>query len=173
MNNRIFKFLDTPGHASHHFCILDHDSHSFFTGDTLGVAYQQLRDETHAFVMPTTTPVQFNPQALHNSIDKVMAFAPDWLYYTHYSALQPSARIIAGLHEQIDDFVRLTEKAAQATTEEGFEEKLARDLTDYLLRRASNELPSLSEETIYQWVNLDATLDAQGLAFWWLHRRAA
>jgi glyoxylase-like metal-dependent hydrolase (beta-lactamase superfamily II) len=171
LGHRTFKFIDTPGHASHHFCILDKTTHSFFTGDTLGVAYQILRDPEHAFVMPTTTPVQFNPQALHNSIDKVMAYQPDWLYYTHYSALQPSSRIIAGLHEQIDDFVSLTENAAQQGSDEDLEKRIGRDLFDYLVRRASNELETVDPEIIKQWVGLDAELDAQGLAFWWLHKR--
>ena len=170
--NRPLTFIDTPGHASHHHCIIDQQTNSVFTGDTVGVAYRALRNESHAFVMPTTTPVQFNPEALHASIDKVMAYNPSTLYLTHYSALSPTAQIIAGLHEQIDDYVMLTQQAAE-NDDEDLETTLSASIKDYLIRRCQNELPDLSTETIEQWLSLDANLNAQGLAFWWQYKRAA
>jgi len=170
LENREFCFIDTPGHANHHHCIIDKETNSIFTGDTLGIAYQALRDPDHAFVMPTTTPVQFNPEALHQSIDKVMSYQPEWLYYTHYSALKPSAQNIAGLHEQIDDYVMLTQQTADSDAD-NFASKLGIELHQYLMRRAENELSSVSHETIKHWTKMDALLNAQGLAFWWQHRR--
>ena len=172
LGTRELEFLDTPGHASHHYCIIDRLTNSVFTGDTLGVAYQTLRDPDHAFVMPTTTPVQFNPVALHDSIDKVMARQPSCLYYTHYSALKPSAQNIAGLHEQIDDFTRLTAQCAESHVEAGgsLEKELTKRLTEYIVRRAQNELSSVDDQVIIDWVTLDTNLNAQGLAFWWQHK---
>ncbi|NND81097.1 MAG: MBL fold metallo-hydrolase [Gammaproteobacteria bacterium] len=168
---RPLQFIDSPGHASHHHCIIDQQSNSIFTGDTLGVGYRALRNDEHAFVAATTTPVQFNPVALHKSIDRVMSYEPEHLYLTHYSHVTPSARIVAGLHEQIDDFVALTEQAAEAG--DAFEAQLASLLHDYLVRRCLNELPGLDPETAKHWLKLDADLNAQGLAFWWQYRRAA
>ena len=170
-NGRALTFIDTPGHASHHHCIIDAQTQSIFTGDTLGVGYRILRNEQHAYLSPTTTPVQFNPEALHQSIDKVMSYDPAQLYLTHYSQVTPSSRIIAGLHEQIDDFVALTEQASQ--DEENFEGNLSKLIEDYMVRRCMNELPEISEATARQWLSLDAGLSAQGLAFWWQYRRAA
>ncbi len=168
---RKLTFIDSPGHANHHHCIIDEQTNSIFTGDTLGVCYRALRDEHHSFVMPTTTPVQFNPDALHKSIDRVMSYTPSTLYLTHYSAVTPSARIIAGLHEQIDDYVMLTQKAADTTQE--FEANLAKELNEYLVRRCVNELDGVDEQTARHWIKLDADLNAQGLAFWWKHKRLA
>ncbi len=168
---RKLTFIDSPGHANHHHCIIDEQTNSIFTGDTLGVCYRALRDEHHSFVMPTTTPVQFNPDALHKSIDRVMSYTPSTLYLTHYSAVTPSARIIAGLHEQIDDYVMLTQKAADTTQE--FEANLAKELNEYLVRRCVNELDGVDEQTARHWIKLDADLNAQGLAFWWKHKRVA
>jgi glyoxylase-like metal-dependent hydrolase (beta-lactamase superfamily II) len=165
---RPLKFIDTPGHANHHHCVIDAQTNSIFTGDTLGVGYRALRDGDKAFVVPTTTPVQFNPQALHASIDKVMSYKPQWLYLTHYSALKPGAQNIAGLHEQIDDFVRLTEHCSKA---DDFEQRLGEQLLEYLVRRCLNELSSIEEETAQHWLKMDAQLNAQGLVFWWQYRR--
>jgi len=168
---RPLTFIDTPGHANHHHCIIDEQSNSIFTGDTMGVGYRALRNQEHAFIAPTTTPVQFNPDALHASIDRVMSYAPSTLYLTHYSAVRPSAKIIAGLHEQIDDYVLLTQKAADAGDQ--FEAVLANELNDYLVRRCINELGDINEQTARHWIKLDADLNAQGLAFWWQHKHTA
>jgi len=165
---RPLLFLDTPGHANHHHCIYDAHSNSAFTGDTLGVAYQALREGDRAFMAPTTTPVQFNPEALHQSIDKVMGYNPGVLYPTHYSAVVPSAYNIAGLHEQIEDLVMLTEKHSHS---DNFEMDLEQEVCEYLVQRCINELPQLEDATIRNWLQMDAKLNAQGLAFWWQYRR--
>lgn len=168
---RPLLFIDTPGHASHHHCIIDEHTNSVFTGDTLGISYKALRHGDQAYMMPTTTPVQFNPEALHASIDKVMAYQPKTLYLTHYSAVQPNSRNIAGLHEQIDDFVMLTGKAAEMDGD--LEKNLTSELNEYAVRRCLNELPEIDEASAKHWIKLDAGLNAQGLAFWWQHRRQA
>ncbi len=168
---RPLTFIDTPGHASHHHCIVDSTTNSVFTGDTLGVGYRALRNSKHSFLAPTTTPVQFNPQALHASIDKVMAYSPETLYLTHYSAVTPNAKNIAGLHEQIDDFVMLTQQAADQG--DHFESTLTDELTQYLVRRCLNEVDGIDDATARHWLRLDAKLNAQGLVFWWQHKRTA
>jgi len=166
---RPLLFLDSPGHASHHHCIVDINSHSVFTGDTLGIAYPALRTEDTLFVMPTTTPVQFNPNALHDSIDKVMSHDPKTLYLTHYGPISPTTKMIAGLHEQIDDYVMLTEQAADQNDD--FLPILTTQIQEYLIRRCMNEVSGLDENFVRKWVGLDAKLNAQGLAFWWNHKR--
>lgn len=171
---RPLLFLDTPGHASHHHCIVDLQSHSVFTGDTLGIAYRALRNDDRCFVMPTTTPVQFNPDALHASIDKVMSHEPATLYLTHYGPITPNAGMIAGLHEQIDDYVMLTQQAVDEDSEEDgdFAAALTQKIEDYLVRRCINHVAGIDQAVVRKWVALDAQLNAQGLAFWWNHKRA-
>ncbi|MFK8013814.1 MAG: MBL fold metallo-hydrolase [Gammaproteobacteria bacterium] len=171
LGERTFTFLDSPGHASHHHCIVDSQTGSVFTGDTLGISYPPLRSDDDLFLMPTTTPVQFDPDALHASIDKIMAHTPPWLYLTHYSAVRPTPALIAGLHEQIDEFVRLTERCAQEP-EGAFVSALGQRLTDYLVDRCTRQLPDISSELAHKWIRLDAQLNAQGLVFWWNHRRS-
>ena len=171
LGNRILRFIDSPGHARHHHCIIDEQTQSIFTGDTLGLSYQALRNEKHAVLITTTTPIQFDPIALHQSIDKIMALKPETLYLTHYSGINPSAQNIAGLHEQIDDLVALTEQTANR--QEDFTEDLQNKVFDYLCRRAANELPTADSNTLAQWLKFDAILNAQGLAYWWQNARAA
>ena len=104
-----------------------------------------------------------------------MAYQPKTLYLTHYSAVKPSVRMIAGLHEQIDDLVLLTQQAAEQSDGLGIEfgNKLKKSCENYLVTRCCNELDNVSEELARKWLRLDAELNAQGLAFWWQHKRVA
>jgi len=147
----------------------------------MGLSYTQLRNEHHAYLMPTTTPVQFDPEAMHNTIERVMSYQPKTIYPTHFDGLTPSSRIIAGLHEQIDDMVMMTEQAAgelsveddKEKQEQEFVAKLSDKLSNYYLARCQNELPDLEPSVIEEWLQFDAPLNAQGLVFWWQYRRAA
>ncbi len=60
---RVIRVLDTPGHARHHVCYFDTASRSFFTGDTFGLSYRALDVDGRPSIFPTTTPVQFEPEA--------------------------------------------------------------------------------------------------------------
>jgi len=167
---RALTFLDSPGHANHHHCILDSQTNSVFTGDTLGVCYQALRNGDDAYLLLSTTPVQFNPDAMHASIDKIMSYKPDCLYLTHYSAIKPSATMIAGLHEQIEDFVLMTKHCAN-DDDRLFEKTLEQEILNYTVQRCQNLLPEIDNEVIRKWVSLDIKLNVQGLVFWWNHKR--
>jgi len=102
-----------------------------------------------------------------------MAAQPERLILTHYSAITPSSRIIAGLHEQIDHLVTLTQAAAEQYEPDQIQDQLSNMVLDYFIQRACNELPNLDEGVARKWLGLDATLNAQGLAYWWQYRRAA
>ena len=69
------EFLDTPGHANHHFSIYDPISNGMFTGDTVGVRYEQLiPDGVHLF-LPSTSPNQFDPDAMQRAIDRMQKWS--------------------------------------------------------------------------------------------------
>ena len=67
IGGRPLRFIDPPGHARHHVGIWDESSRSWFTGDTFGLAYPELTGENGVFIFPTTTPVQFDPEAMENA----------------------------------------------------------------------------------------------------------
>src|SRR5512134_1452227 len=97
LGGRPLVFLDTPGHARHHACIWDEASRSMFTGDTFGLAYRELSGGRGAFVLPTTTPVQFEPEALKASIDRLLSHGPRAMVLTHYSRVTDVERLAADL----------------------------------------------------------------------------
>ncbi|MDH5259240.1 MAG: MBL fold metallo-hydrolase, partial [Gammaproteobacteria bacterium] len=163
-NGRLLKFLDTPGHARHHFCIYDESSHGIFTGDTFGLSYPQLKTAQGAFIFPTTTPVQFDPQAMKNSIDRLLSLQPQHIYLTHFGRITPTAEIVAQLKQGIDAFtaIALSEKenASQRT------ERIAERMMDYLLQQLQKMNCEVAENTCRDILQNDITLNSQGLEYW-------
>ena len=60
-----FTLIHTPGHALHHYCIVDPLSESVFTGDTFGISYRIFDTAKGPFIFPATTPVHFDPVQAH------------------------------------------------------------------------------------------------------------
>src|SRR3569623_1543917 len=104
---RPLSFIDTPGHARHHFSVYDETSRGVFTGDTFGLSYREFDSAAGPFVFPTTTPVQFDPDAMHASIERILAFMPQRGYLTHYGCLEKPPHLAARLHVLIDEYVAL------------------------------------------------------------------
>ncbi len=84
---RPLAFAHTPGHALHHHCIWDERSGGWFTGDNFGMAYPEFNVGDRAFIIPATTPVQFEPEAMLASIARLMAARPRQMFLTHYSRI--------------------------------------------------------------------------------------
>ncbi len=165
-HGRSLTFLDTPGHARHHFCVFDHVSNSLFSGDTLGISYRDFDVAGRPFLFPATTPVQFEPDALHASIDRLMALRPTAAYLTHYGRVMDPPRLACDLHAQIDDYVRLT----RAAPDEGVTRRhawLKDEIEALLLRRLSAHGCTLAVARCRALLANDVELNAQGLLVWW------
>jgi glyoxylase-like metal-dependent hydrolase (beta-lactamase superfamily II) len=100
--SRPLVFAHTPGHALHHHCIWDARSGGWFTGDNFGMAYPEFNVDGRAFIFPTTTPVQFDPDAMRASIARLMARAPRQMFLTHYSRVTGVADCAARLEQMMD-----------------------------------------------------------------------
>jgi glyoxylase-like metal-dependent hydrolase (beta-lactamase superfamily II) len=168
VGGRRLEFLHTPGHALHHAAIVDRDARVLFSGDTFGISYRELDTARGAFVFPTTTPVQFDPRALHESVDRVAGCRPDAVILTHFSRVDDVARLAADMHECIDGFVAIAERHA-ATPDRV--PAIVADLFRYLSERLDAHGYQGSIEERHAVLDGDVTLNAQGLDVW-LSRRA-
>ena len=157
--SRQLVFIDTPGHARHHFCIFDEASRGFFTGDSFGVSYDSMKSLTCG-LLPTTPPTQFDPEALHLTIDQIMRFEPQQLYLTHYGTYPSPINQVDHFHRWIDTYVELTQQHKPQTQEDGahLESALTRIVLDALADAA---------QPLDRLLKTDMRLNAQGLAWWW------
>lgn len=161
---RRLTFLDTPGHARHHFCIHDAGSDAIFTGDTFGISYRDFDVEGRPFVFPTTTPVQFEPEALHASVDRLMALKPKAAFLTHFGRVADLDRMAADLHQLIDAFVDLTRiTPAKGEARHAW---LKGEIEALLLDRLRAHGCTLDTTTARALLANDVELNAQGLLVW-------
>ena len=158
---RQFECVHTPGHALHHQAIIDHATTSIFTGDTFGLSYREFDTAKGAWIMPTTTPTQFDPGQLKGSIMRLMQFRPRHLYLTHYSEVSECARLANDMVDAIDDFVKIARAAGP--------DDLPRMRGD--LRRLAHEGLrehgcTMSDTQIDAILSKDFELNADGLVAW-------
>ena len=160
---RPLVFAHTPGHALHHHCLWDARSAGWFTGDNFGMAYPEFHVGDRAFVFPTTTPVQFDPQAMHASIDRLMAASPRQMFLTHYSRIAGVQDCAARLRAMLDATV------AVALEHRDSPDRLAA-ITAGLMRLYGDGARafgvSLPAERIDALLRDDAALNAAGLLAW-------
>jgi glyoxylase-like metal-dependent hydrolase (beta-lactamase superfamily II) len=160
---RPLRFLDTPGHARHHFCVWDAASRSMFTGDTFGLAYRELASERGAFVLPTTTPVQFEPEALMASIERLVGHDPEAMLLTHYSRVTEIERLAVDLRRETGELVALG-RAADGRPDRAT--RLRAGVRELFLGWAHDHGTPLSAERVGELLALDIELNSQGLEAW-------
>lgn len=160
---RPLMFIDTPGHARHHHCIWDAASRGFFTGDTFGISYREFDTDRGAFAMLTTTPVQFEPPKLRESIERMLSFEPQWMYLTHFGRIGEVPRMAAQLFEQIDAMVEIGRVAPHG---EARHAALKQDLARLYLERLRAHGVTLPDAALLDLLAIDIELNAKGLAIW-------
>jgi glyoxylase-like metal-dependent hydrolase (beta-lactamase superfamily II) len=162
LNGRPLRVADTPGHARHHHCLWDERSRGWFTGDTFGLSYREFDTGKGAWVLPTSTPVQFEPEALRESVQRLLQQAPQWMYLTHYGRVGDVPRLAALLLEQVDAMVALARELRQAPQRH---ERLKQALLAlYLDRLAAHGFTDTDRAA--QLLTMDVELNAQGLGVW-------
>jgi glyoxylase-like metal-dependent hydrolase (beta-lactamase superfamily II) len=163
LGTRSLRFADTPGHARHHHCIWDESSQGWFTGDTFGLSYREFDTSRGAWLIPSATPVQFDPDALRGSIARLLEAGPQAMYLTHYGRIGDVARL-AGQCVQV----------LQAMVDIGLAHRLATDrharLREALLAMYLQSMREhgcrFNDEEGAALLEMDVELNAQGLAVW-------
>jgi glyoxylase-like metal-dependent hydrolase (beta-lactamase superfamily II) len=169
LGGRVLTFIDTPGHANHHFCVHDSGTGGCFTGDTFGISYRELDTPKGPWIFAPATPVAFDPDAWQASLDRLMALAPSAMFLTHYGRVDAPETLIEPLRRSIRD------QAAIALTEEGRPDpgradRLRAAIGAHLRASARDHGVTLDEAQLGELLAVDTELNAQGLEVW-LKRR--
>lgn len=132
-NQHAFMFLDTPGHARHHLAIFNPHTADVFTGDTVGILYDHVLEASSGyqtedqgndsirahpsspyffdqpFVLPSTSPNQFDGQAMRESWRRIRALNPKRLLFGHFGGTEHVAEAL----ERAEQGLSLYEKTLQ------------------------------------------------------------
>jgi glyoxylase-like metal-dependent hydrolase (beta-lactamase superfamily II) len=164
LNGRELQFLDTPGHARHHVAIVDTRSGHVFAGDVFGLSYREMDEGDRQFIVPTTSPAQFDPEPYHRSIDVILGMKPEAVYVTHYSQIRDIQAKGAVLHRLVDAHAELGLRENNAGPERP--RRLREGVKRIFLEEARRWGSHLPDARILEIYSNDVELNAQGLGIW-------
>jgi glyoxylase-like metal-dependent hydrolase (beta-lactamase superfamily II) len=167
LGGRPLLLAHTPGHARHHHCVWDALTRGWFTGDTFGLSYREFDTAAGPWIVPTSTPIQFDPEALKASIHRMLAREPACMYLTHFGRIDEVPRLGALLLSLLDGLVALARAETTSTRRHAALQEGQLALFLGSLRAQGCTLP---DAEIRQLLAMDLELNAQGLAVW-LDRR--
>ena len=163
-HGRSLLFLDAPGHALHHYCVIDESTNSVFSGDNFGISYREFDNENGAFIFPTTTPVQFDPEAMRKTLDRLLSFNPREVYLTHFGRVTNIEKLGRDLRNCLD---QLTEMALVLKQEgKAQQDSLASGVQQILRDRLKKHNCQLPESRQDELLIFDYQLNAQGIKVW-------
>lgn len=160
---RRLLLIDTPGHARHHHCIWDEATRGWFTGDTFGISYREFDNDRGAWILPTSTPVQFEPEALRASIHRLLDAKPDCMYLTHFGRVRDVPRLATRLLELLQGMVEIGQRSQPGPRRHL---GLTRELEALYLASLERHGCQLERAQIAGLLAVDVELNAQGMAVW-------
>ncbi len=170
LGGRPLRFMDTPGHAKHHHCIWDEASRGWFTGDTFGIAYPELHTPQGPYVVPAAAPVQFDQEALHASVARLLGEKPTLMYLTHYGAVAEPEKLSLQFLSQVDAMAAAARSLLDAPDRH---EKLKLAFGALYIEELRRSGATQSESFLREILATDIELNAQGLGAWLNRHKSA
>jgi len=163
LGHRTFEFVDAPGHARHHHCPVDLDHRELYSGDNFGICYREFDTERGPFMLPTTTPVQFEPDVLHATIDRLMSYRPARIFQTHFGPVIDLERLASDLHAALDELVRIARVHARAPDRRA---RIEQEMFDYFTVQLDAHGYSGDLARRHAYIDDDVRLNTAGLEVW-------
>ena len=157
------EFIHTEGHARHHYCVIHRAESAIFSGDTLGIAYPCFATSKGAFVFATTTPVQFDPDAWLESLDRIETSGVTRGFLTHFGEVTDLGSLFTQLRGSIGESAQLARRFADGSDRTA---KLQAELFDLLCRRLDDHGDRRSVEERHALLDMDVELNVMGLEVW-------
>ena len=163
LGSRTLELIHTPGHAMHHYAVVDAAHASIFSGDTFGIAYPPLATARGSFITPSTVPTQFDPEQHLASIDRMTAYRPESIYLMHFSRVTGVPRLAGLLKSQIRELTGIARRHAHAPDRAA---AIRADMLALWIALAAREGSTLDEGALARALESDLELNTQGLIAW-------
>ncbi|MEP7042045.1 MAG: MBL fold metallo-hydrolase [Dokdonella sp.] len=168
LNGRPLFFMDSPGHARHHVTLYDERSASWFTGDCFGISYRDFDGGAMPFIFPTTSPIQFEPDAMKATIARMLERAPRAMLLTHYARVEEPQERAQALLRLIDEQVAV---ARRYVGRSDAEPALTEALQELFFGEIQRLGAPVGADEARRLLAIDAELNAKGTLIW-LERKA-
>lgn len=160
------RVIDAPGHARHHLMFFDEGTGALFSGDELGVRYPSLsRRLGRDYVLPSTAPNQFDPEAMIRSARSLVTLRPQVVLFGHFAAgrLEPG-ELAERIVEQVPRFVACGLVDGEPAPQPVVRQRLAAHI------RQDAEARGLPWEEVEPAVAIDLEICSHGIADYHMRR---
>jgi glyoxylase-like metal-dependent hydrolase (beta-lactamase superfamily II) len=157
---RRLQLLHTPGHARHHLAVWDPATRSMYTGDVFGIAFDEAPAAEGLFVLPSTSPIQFDPAEMRASIARIAALKPARVMLTHFGALNHVDAIAAALGRAVDGSVELCARFGDHPERHA---RLVEGLREVVWSEAQLQGCPMGRAELMELCQNDVEINAQGL----------
>lgn len=156
---RTLRFIDSPGHAYHHYAVHDERERGLFCGDASSLRYPAFLGYGVEPYIPSSSPTHFDPAAFEATQKRFAALGVDRAYVTHFGMCERPERMFARTAALVWTYVDLARAVRE--TGGGWEELKARLWDFFRDELAAQGVPRDAEE--HGMLELDMELNAKGL----------
>lgn len=165
LGGRTLTFLDSPGHAKHHFVIHDSGTNALFSGDAFGLYFQQLQGGSKACFTYVCAPPQFDPDAAKRTIQRILDLGPDHVFVTHFGECSDIQEGGKQMLHMLDAYDAAVDTAAQTDLE-------GAALLEYCTKRSVDIIKQdlaacgldTNDDEVLKWALAENGITSQGLA---------
>lgn len=166
LGERRLTFIHTPGHARHHFAVIDEATNSIFAGDAFGLSYARLQTDDAFYIGYVCSPPDFDPEAAKATIRRIVDTGVERVFITHYGVFTRVAEGAEQVCRQVDEFDALADRAAETELTgaalEAYCESGGLEIIKESMRREGFD-PG-DEDQLF-WATNELMVSAKGLAF--------
>jgi len=163
LGKRTLELIHTPGHAMHHYAVVDGAHRSIFSGDTFGISYPPLATARGSFITPSTVPTQFDPEQHLASIDRMVSYRPESIYLMHFSRVTGVPRLAELLKAQIRELAAMARRHVRAADRAA---AIRAEMLALWIELARREGSTLEDAALERALAGDLELNTQGLIAW-------
>lgn len=160
-DSRTLTFLNSPGHAYHHFAIYDDLTKGLFSGDSAGIAYPIFKRKGENFCFPSSSPTQFDPEAMLNTVRRFQRLDLKNIFVTHFGVQNNPGPFLEQIKKMVQTYVEIVERVVKSNSNPTWE--ALRDLLEQYYEKELNSLGILMDDEIRNTLEVDLELNAKGL----------
>ncbi|MCM3707454.1 MULTISPECIES: MBL fold metallo-hydrolase [Cytobacillus] len=161
--NCTLKFYHSPGHANHHFSIYHPALNGMFTGDTAGVFYPQLKELGIELYLPSTSPNQFSPVKMLESIDMYEKMDLEFIFFGHYGMSSNPKEVYVQIRNWLTIFMDAGEAAISGGSSINQQTQAAQAILEEKIKADLNGKGVPSDHPVYEILSLDISVCSMGL----------
>lgn len=156
-------FYHTEGHARHHVSMHYSATNGLFVGDTTGVRYPEMEHESIDLIIPSTSPNQYDPDTMEQSIQLYEKLNASELYFGHFGAYKNPAEAYRQVRYWTPLFLAAGKKALTISSDfkeqvQFLDTRLKELLYNYLQENGITE-----NHPVYQTIPFDTIVSSMGI----------